>query len=187
MAYVPHSISGAISLAEIDITAQLAQRPARPPDYAAENRALVHVAHAMATRPASILQTLVDTALALCQAGSAGISLLETHDGAAIFRWVALAGAYVVHRDGTMPRDASPCGITIARNAPQLLATPGRVFPAVYGAVTTGVLWRFLRLQDTTVAVDSAEYVIEQVQQIVGILVGMVKAVAGWTADTRTE
>jgi hypothetical protein len=63
----------------------------------------------------------------------------------------------------------------------------GRVLPAVYGAVTTGVLWRFLRLQDTTVAVDSSEYAIEQVQQIVGILVGMVKAAAGWPVDTRTE
>jgi signal transduction histidine kinase len=85
----------------------------------------------MATRPAAILQTLVDTALDLCRAGSAGMSLLETHDGEAIFRWAALAGAYVVHQNGTMPRDASPCGVTIARNATQLLATPGRVFPAV--------------------------------------------------------
>ena len=63
----------------------------------------------------------------------------------------------------------------------------GRVLPAVYGAVTTGVLWRFLRLQDTTVAVDSTEHAIEQVERIVGILVGMVKAAAGWTVDTRTE
>ena len=63
----------------------------------------------------------------------------------------------------------------------------GRVLPAVYGAVTTGVLWRFLRLQDTTVAVESTEHAIEQVERIVGILVGMVKAAAGWTGDTRTE
>jgi hypothetical protein len=56
----------------------------------------------------------------------------------------------------------------------------GRALPAVYGAVTTGILWRFLRLQDTTVAVDSNEYGIEQVEQIVGILVGMVKEAAGW-------
>jgi predicted GTPase len=62
----------------------------------------------------------------------------------------------------------------------------GRALPAVYGAVTTGILWRFLRLQDTTVAVDSAEHAIEQVERIVGILVGMVKEAAGWTVDTRT-
>jgi hypothetical protein len=56
----------------------------------------------------------------------------------------------------------------------------GRALPAVYGAVTTGILWRFLRLQDTTVAVASTEHTIEQVEQIVGILVGMVKEAAGW-------
>jgi hypothetical protein len=56
----------------------------------------------------------------------------------------------------------------------------GRVLPAVYGAVTTGILWRFLRLQDATVAVDSTEHAIEQVERIVGILVGMVKEAAGW-------
>ena len=60
-----------------------------------------------------------------------------------------------------------------------------RALPAVYGAVTTGILWRFLRLQDTTVSVDSTEHAIEQVEQIVGILVGMVKEAAGWTVDAR--
>jgi signal transduction histidine kinase len=131
MAPILRPTSDSLSFAEIDITAALMQRPTRRPDYAAENRALVHVAQEMAARPASLLQTLVDTALALCRAGSAGISLLETHDGEAVFRWAALAGAYAVHRNGTMPRDASPCGMTIARNATQLLVTPGRVFPAV--------------------------------------------------------
>ena len=47
---------------------------------------MLHLAQAMATNPAHILQTLVETALTLCQAGSAGISLLETHHGEAVFR-----------------------------------------------------------------------------------------------------
>jgi len=64
MAHDSHAMGGTISLEEIDITAQLAQRPARLPDYAVENRALVHLAHEMATHPAHILQTLVETALA---------------------------------------------------------------------------------------------------------------------------
>lgn len=62
----------------------------------------------------------------------------------------------------------------------------GRALPAVYGAVTTGILWRFLRLQDATVAVDSTEHTIERAERIVGILVGMVKEAAGWAVDTRT-
>ena len=131
MAYVSHSISGAISLAEIDITAQLAQRPARPPDYAAENRALVHLAHEMATHPAHILQTLVDTALVLCRADTAGLSLLESDNGEAVFRWEAVAGVFADRLNHTMPRDASPCGTTIDRNAPQLMYMAERFFPVL--------------------------------------------------------
>jgi hypothetical protein len=66
-------------------------------------------------------------------------------------------------------------------------ATKGHALPAVYGAVTTGILWRFLRLQGTNVAVDSAEYSIEKIEQIVGILVGMVKEAIRQTVDTPTR
>lgn len=45
----------------------------------------------------------------------------------------------------------------------------------IYGVVTTGSNWRFLRLRETTVVVDSTEYQISAVEQIVGILVGMIR------------
>ena len=61
-------------------TAELARRPSRPPDYAAENRALIVLAQVMATSPESVLQRLADTALALCRADSARLSLLEESD-----------------------------------------------------------------------------------------------------------
>ena len=131
MAHDPRAMGGTISLEEIDITAQLAQRPARPPDYAAENRALVHLAHEMATHPVHILQRLVETALALCRADTAGLSLLETQNGEAVFRWEALAGVFADRLNNTMPRDASPCGTTIDRNAPQLMYMAERLFPAL--------------------------------------------------------
>ena len=57
-------------------TAELSRRPSRPPDYEAENRALVMLAQEMATAPDGILQKLADTALVLCRAHSAGLSLL---------------------------------------------------------------------------------------------------------------
>ena len=44
-------------------TAELVRRPSRPPDYAAENRALIALAQVMATSPDAILQKLADTAL----------------------------------------------------------------------------------------------------------------------------
>ncbi len=41
---------------------------------------------------------------------------------------------------------------------------------AVYGAVTTGVLWRFLMLEGTKAAVDVVEYPIQSARKIFGIL-----------------
>jgi hypothetical protein len=49
----------------------------------------------------------------------------------------------------------------------------------VYGLVTTGSAWKFLRLTGTSVMVDTTEYHISQVERIVGILVAMLKEAAG--------
>ncbi len=45
---------------------------------------------------------------------------------------------------------------------------------AVYGAVTTGTAWRFLRLDGSELTIDRPEYHIERVDQILGILMAMV-------------
>lgn len=50
---------------------------------------------------------------------------------------------------------------------------------AIYGVVTTGSVWKFLRLTETRVMVDATEYHISQVEQIVGIFVAMLQQVAG--------
>ena len=42
---------------------ELNRRPSRPPDYEAENRALVTLAQALADSPETILQSLADTIL----------------------------------------------------------------------------------------------------------------------------
>lgn len=44
----------------------------------------------------------------------------------------------------------------------------------VFGAVTTGNVWRFLRLEGRTVFIDRAEYHIERVGKILGVLLHMV-------------
>jgi hypothetical protein len=68
--------SGA-SLEDVLITPEFARRRPRAPDYAAENRALVALAREMAANPQRLPQTLVDMALELCQAETAGISVLK--------------------------------------------------------------------------------------------------------------
>ncbi|MGL6095411.1 MAG: hypothetical protein ACRC7O_06385 [Fimbriiglobus sp.] len=45
-----------------------------------------------------------------------------------------------------------------------------RPIPAVYGVSTTGVQWMFLRLIDTAVTIDPAEYFINQPERVLGVL-----------------
>jgi hypothetical protein len=60
------------------ITAELAQRVSRPPDHAAESRALGALAQAMAVDASRVMQRCAELALELCEADSAGVSILES-------------------------------------------------------------------------------------------------------------
>lgn len=46
----------------------------------------------------------------------------------------------------------------------------GNNIPVIYGVVTIGTLWRFLRLTDTTIELDLTEYFIKDIDKILGIL-----------------
>jgi signal transduction histidine kinase len=119
------------TLADVVTNSQLARRPFRAPNYQAENDALNTLAVTLAHSPQTVLQKLVEIAQQLCQADSAGISLLENHTGEQVFRWEALAGVLRDHVNGRMPRNASPCGITIDQDTTQLMYLPERFFPAL--------------------------------------------------------
>ncbi|HEX9661331.1 MAG TPA: GAF domain-containing protein, partial [Candidatus Binatia bacterium] len=120
-----------LGLEDVVINSQFLNRSSRAPNYEAENRALMALAQTLANAPDMILQRLAETALQLCRADTAGISLLEQQDGAEVFRWEALAGVFSDRINATMPRHASPCGTTIDRNATQLMYMAERVFPAL--------------------------------------------------------
>ncbi len=53
-------------------------------------------------------------------------------------------------------------------------ARRGLDIPNLYGVVTTGGLWKFLRLSGSNAVVDETEYSIKQLEMILGILVFMV-------------
>jgi signal transduction histidine kinase len=115
------------SFADVDIRAELRTRPCRSPDYERENRALAVLAREMAANPRNMLQKLVEVAADLCDADTAGISLLDGE----VFRWEAVAGVMADARGGTMPRGASPCGVCIDQNSTLLLHRPHRYFSAI--------------------------------------------------------
>jgi signal transduction histidine kinase/ActR/RegA family two-component response regulator len=122
-----HGDRATATLDDVDIRSELQSRPHRPPNYEAEHGALTVLAMEMAENPRNMLQKLAETALDLCRADSAGISLMEGD----VFRWEALAGVFASSRNGTMPRDASPCGICIDQDATQLMHLADRCFPAL--------------------------------------------------------
>jgi hypothetical protein len=74
-----------------------------------------------------MLQKLAELAVDLCDADTAGISLIEGR----LFRWKALAGIFSSYRGSTMPFDASPCGVCVSRNDRQLMHLPDRHCPAI--------------------------------------------------------
>jgi PAS domain S-box-containing protein len=107
-------------------TSDLYRRRSRPPDHAAENRALIALSEQLAISPTGILQKLADTALTLCGAGSAGVSLLEA-DGKR-FYWPAVAGQWAEYLGGGTPREYGPCGTVLDRNSALLFSHPERDF-----------------------------------------------------------
>jgi hypothetical protein len=44
----------------------------------------------------------------------------------------------------------------------------------VYGAVTIGTIWQFLKLEDKTISIDLTEYYIKDVKKILGILISAI-------------
>jgi hypothetical protein len=108
---------------------ELGHRSTRSPDLAGENAAYLAIARELAGPSESVLQTLMDAALTLCGAGTAGISLLEPQaDQSTLFRWTVLSGRLAEHVNGTTPRDFSPCGVCLDRDEPTLFAHPERRF-----------------------------------------------------------
>lgn len=86
-----------------------------------EGDALLRLARVFADRPDTILEELLDVAVELCGADSAGISLEEkTADGELRFRWIAVSGSLAEYVDGLTPRVFSPCGTCLNTGRPQL-------------------------------------------------------------------
>ncbi|TDN70217.1 ATP-binding protein [Paraburkholderia sp. BL10I2N1] len=111
------------------VTPALDTRPHRPPDFAAESHAMHRLAQSLSSPDGALLQALSDMALNLCEAGSAGIGLLENGaDGTQVFRWVAVSGECHAAVNTTIPVAGSPGGIALELAAGQLFSFPRRHF-----------------------------------------------------------
>ena len=133
-----------VELDSVIVTAQLNQRAFRAPDLQAENALIVNLVAEMAKSPEDIFHRLTETVLKLCDAQSAGISLLDKeHKG---FYWPAIAGQWKPYIGGGTPRDFGPCGTVLDRNATLLFSHPERHFnylAAASPAIEEGLLAPF--------------------------------------------
>ncbi len=118
-----------IQLEDVLITEELSRRSPRQPNLHAENQAMRSLAQQLAQGSERMLQHLVDLAVELCDAGTAGVSLVETQpDGEVVFRWAAMAGLLASHVGGCTPHDFSPCGVCLEQGSSVLFAYPERYF-----------------------------------------------------------
>ena len=102
------------------------------------------IAQAFVEKPETILQELVNAAVALCGADSAGISIeKDDRTDESWYHWVATAGEYSGFMDAVLPRFPSACGLCLERGTPQHF-TVGQRFFDIMGIsaplVTDGVL-----------------------------------------------
>ncbi|MDZ7950720.1 ATP-binding protein [Nostoc sp. DedQUE09] len=126
---------GSLSESGVLITDELYQRPCRPLNLEAEVQILRALAQQLTRPPQAILKYLVSAAVDLCQAGTAGVSLIEIlPNGEEVLRWVALAGVYEPYEGGITDREYSPCGVCLSRGCPQLYHHPERYFPSLQQA-----------------------------------------------------
>jgi PAS domain S-box-containing protein len=118
-----------LHLDDVLITEELTRRSPRQPNLHAENQAMRSLARQLAQAPGQMLQRLVDLAVELCDAGTAGVSLAETQpNGKVVFRWVAMAGDLASHMGDCVPYECCPCGICLDQRVPLLFAHPERYF-----------------------------------------------------------
>lgn len=95
-------------------TEELYRRPARPPNYEAECRALTMLARHLTLDPHGVLQKLTELIVDLCQADAAGACVLDTFDGNNQFHWHASAGRFGEELLKVVPGDTNPCAKVIS-------------------------------------------------------------------------
>jgi hypothetical protein len=123
---------------------QYAARKPNARDVSLQMAGLERLAHAFVENPETILQELVNAAVDLCGADSAGISI-EKQDPTDehFYHWVATAGLYSGFLNAILPRYPSACGICLERGRPQLFRVSQRFFE-ILGVeappVTDGIL-----------------------------------------------
>ncbi|WP_263378844.1 GAF domain-containing protein [Granulicella paludicola] len=113
-------------------------------DIATQMEGLQRLSQALLNHPDTVLQELVNVAVTLCGADSAGISIqIEDGTDREFYRWVATAGEYSGFLGATLPRYPSACGMCLERGKAQHFTVDKRFFDILNveaPLVTDGIL-----------------------------------------------
>ncbi len=122
------SLTKTMNIEDVWITDELYRRVPREVDGPEETASLKNIAAMVQTTPKEILTSLMQQALLLCPADTAGLSVLHDDDRRQFFHWDAMAGVLSDKIGGTTPRKFSPCGFTMDCGKTQLVCKPGRYY-----------------------------------------------------------
>lgn len=133
-----------LEVLDLDTHAEFTARSLHTRDVTMQMEGLRRLTHSFVQNPDTILQELVNAAVDLCGADSAGISLeTEEKSDANYYHWVATAGQYNGFMNAILPRFPSACGICLERGRPQLFRVRQRFFDIMgidAPLVTDGIL-----------------------------------------------
>jgi two-component sensor histidine kinase len=118
---------------DLFITAAALPRHTVPPNPQAEAVAFRELSKVLADDPSLALRHLLEIARHLCDAGTAGLSLLR-HDqaGQPIVHWEAVSGALASYEGTDTPRGGSPCGLCLDAGATIVVSRPERAFTSLH-------------------------------------------------------
>jgi RNA polymerase sigma factor (sigma-70 family) len=133
-----------LEVLDLDTDPEFTARNLHTRDIAVQMEGLRRLTHSFVESPDTILQELVNAAVDLCGADSAGISFETREKGdASFYHWVATAGQYNGFLHATLPRYPSACGTCLERGKPQHFRVQQRFFDIMgidAPLVTDGIL-----------------------------------------------
>ena len=133
-----------LEVLDVECDGAFPERQVHVRDVAMQLEGMQRILHAFVESPETILQELVNAAVDLCGADSAGISVeREGRTDDQFYHWVATAGEYSGFMNAILPRYPSACGVCLDRGRTQRFRVGQRFFDLMgieAPLVTDGIL-----------------------------------------------
>jgi hypothetical protein len=133
-----------LEVLDLQDDATFAERRLHARDVVFQIEGMQRLARAFVESPDTVLQELVNLAVEVCGADSAGISVeKEDRTDKEFYHWVATAGQYSGFLNAVLPRYPSACGVCLERGQPQHFRVGQRFFDIMgieAPLVTDGIL-----------------------------------------------